>query len=99
MKANNKIKIALPNDSLKTAIKENDESALIQVSKVRTNERPIMTTNPARINNESKIDTSLKSSLDLRRLFLIDSKNFFIIKFNHRENFLFLEPSYLSWMF
>lgn len=83
MKANNKIKIALPNDSLKTAIKENDESALIQVSKVRTNERPIMTTNPARINNESKIDTSLKSSLDLRKLFLIDSKNFFIIKFKH----------------
>ena len=83
MKANNKIKIALPNDSLKTAIKENDESALIQVSKVRTNERPIMTTNPARINNESKINTSLKSSLDLRKLFLIDSKNFFIIKFKH----------------
>ena len=83
MKANTKIKIALPNDSLKTAIKENDESALIQISRVRINERPIMTTNPARINNESKIDTSLKSSLDLRRLFLIDSKNFFIIKFKH----------------
>ena len=81
MKANNKIKIALPNDSLKTAIKENDESALIQVSKVRTNERPIMTTNTARINTESIIDKSFKSSLDLIRLFLIYSKNSFITKY------------------
>ena len=88
---------ALPNDSLKTAINENDESALLQASKVRTNERPIMITNPIRINVESIIDISFKfslsiidisfkSSLDLRRLFLIDSKNSFITKYKEKQD-------------
>ena len=74
------------NDSLKTAINENDESALLQASKVRTNERPIMITNPIRINVESIIDISFKSSLDLRRLFLIDSKNSFITKYKEKQD-------------